>query len=145
MLLTFLVLTLLHHVSSTPLVLSFPVSGQPDLQFHESDDVCQVLHSYCNTLPGIDPTACLTQIHIELVRQFTRAWEAIVSQLEIGPEFFIDCQPLHLDATSVPLFNSHFIPDYVPPDRFSTRNSTRIVEQLLNLLRRAMKRDTQVF
>ena len=144
MLLTFLILSLVHCVATTPPILSFPIDGQPPLQFYESDDVCQVLDSYCNSLPGVDPIGCVTQIHIELVRQFTRAWESIVTQLKIGPEFFIDCKPLNLDVTSVLLFNSDFIPDYVPPDHFTTRNSTRVVENLLDLLRRAMKRDTQV-
>ena len=138
---------LISHVAlsqSADPVLSFPIQGQPPLELHETQDVCVVLRHYCHSLPLVDPNSCFSQIHIELIRQFTRAWESIVSQLQIGPEFFIDCEPLALDVSKVALFNSHFIPDYVPPDHFSTRNSSEVVDRLVSLLKRAMKRDAQV-
>ena len=144
MLFVLLLISLVSHTLSTDPVISFPIHGQPPLEFYETQDVCEVLHNYCSSLPFVAPNSCLSQIHIELIRQFTRAWESIVSQLVVGPEFFVDCEPLGIDPDKVALFNSQFIPHYVPPDHFTTRNSTQVVDQLLSLLKRAMKRDTQV-
>ena len=139
-----LLITHLSLSQSADPVVSFPIQGQRSLEFYPTQDVCQVLRGYCHSLPLVDPHSCFSQIHIELIRQFTRAWDSISSQLKVGPEFFIDCEPLALDVAKVSLFNSHFLPDYVPPDHFTTRNSTQAVDQLLSLLKRAMKRDTQV-
>ncbi|KAI6649118.1 Aspartyl/asparaginyl beta-hydroxylase-like [Oopsacas minuta] len=143
MLLLLLLISYVGYIASESPIISFPIEGQPPLQFFGSQDVCKVLFTYCNTLPLVEPPNCVAQIHIELIRQFTRAWESIISQLTIGPEFFIDCVPLNLDASQVPLFNSNFIPDYVPPDHFTARNSTHVVNQLLGLLKLAMKRDSK--
>lgn len=131
------------YCTHTPII-SFPITGNPSIEFYTGQDPCTVLTDYCKHLLYMSYTSCIEQILPQLIKQFTQAWEAINELIRFTPQFFINCEPLQINYSQIVLFNSDYLTDYVPPLQYRLyRNSSQIVTTLITLLKRAMKRDSQ--
>ena len=115
------------------------VTGQEDLVFREGDNPCKVLKKYCKSLePGYAYDACFSQLHPLIVQQLSSLWDTVQPKLKIDEGFFVNCESLKLAF-------DHFAPglSHQESSRMESRNSSGIIEQMVSLLERAKRRDTE--
>lgn len=124
---------------SKPEVHRITVTGQDDLIFLEGDNPCKVLKKYCKSIgPAVSYDACFSQIHPLVLHQFTSVWASVYKKIKVEDSFFVDCQPLDIQKLRANSFAADG--DNIAS---SPHNSSAIIRELLELLERAMQRDTE--
>ena len=118
------------------LVTSMPITGQKDLEFREGENPCKVLKKYCKSV-SVPEDSCFEQLHPHVIKHLTTLWETVSTKLKVSAEFFIDCQPLNNQPYASTDPN-------LPADelKLSAGNSSKVIEEMLSLLRKALRRDT---
>jgi hypothetical protein len=118
------------------------ITGNEDLIFKEGDNPCRVLSRYCKSLRDkFNFKECFGQLHSIALQQLTALWLNVGDKLKADETFFIDCEPIKYDR-------SHFTPGVslphsasTPGHQMDTRNSSGIIREMLEYLKRAMQRD----
>ena len=119
------------------LLLRLPINGQEDLVIKEGDSPCRVLARYCKNLVGnINKDTCFSQLHPITIQQLTSIWDRARPRLKLDESFFIDCKQFKYNPEDFTPGVSH-----PPGPSVDTRNTTGIVEEMLDYLEKATQRD----
>ncbi|XP_065901977.1 ornithine lipid ester-linked acyl 2-hydroxylase-like [Dysidea avara] len=111
------------------------VQGQDDIQFYEGDDPCKVIKKYCKGLTRLFPyEKCFELLHAKTSTQIGQLWSSLHQKLKINEGLFIKCDPFRFDA-------KEYIKSVDRAHLGTTRNSTAVIHELLNHLKKAMQKD----
>ena len=116
-------------------VFTLPVQGQDDVQFYEGDDPCKVIKKYCKGLTHLYPyEKCFELLHAKTSTNIGQLWPNVHKELKINEGLFIKCDPFRFDA-------KEYIKSADRAHLGTTRNSTAVINELLNHLKKAMQKD----
>lgn len=120
------------------------VTGQEDLVFRQGDNPCKVIKKYCKSLkPHFNYETCFNQLHPAVIQQLALQWNKVRTQLKTDESFFVQCDPLKYTRNdfSPPGIVTVTQSPTAPGSSIDTRNSTGIINEMLNYLKRAMEMD----
>lgn len=121
------------------LLLRLPISGQQDLVIREGDSPCKALTRYCKSIisESVNKDACFSQLHPIAIQQLTSVWDRARTKLKVDESFFIDCKQVKYNDPEA------FTPgvSHSSGAAVNTRNTTGIVEEMLEYLEKATQRD----
>lgn len=118
------------------------ITDQKDLIVKSGDNPCKVLAKYCKSLKGSHSyESCFSQLHPLLLKQITAIWQQIQNKMKVDESFLIDCKPIAIAEEEI---NTEFDAElgHNRDKIMSFRNSSKIINELLSLLERAMQKDT---